>query len=59
MALVSVQMPMVGRKWSLVFSALCQGVSMAMYTQVTSTDAFIGLNMLEYILQTVSLWPLN
>ncbi|KAH8722486.1 sugar transporter-like protein [Phaeosphaeriaceae sp. PMI808] len=52
LALVSVQMPLVGRKWSLVFSALCQGLSMAMYTQVYTTPGYVGLNALEYIMQT-------
>ncbi|KAH7082265.1 sugar transporter-like protein [Paraphoma chrysanthemicola] len=52
LALVSVQMPLVGRKWSLVFSAICQGLSMAMYTQVRSTAGYVGLNALEYIMQT-------
>jgi hypothetical protein len=52
MALVSVQMPLVGRKWSLVFSAICQGLSMAMYTQVKTTAGYVGLNALEYIMQT-------
>lgn len=53
-ALVSIQLPLVGRKWSLVFSALCQGLSMAMYTQVKTTAGYVGLNALEYIMQTVS-----
>lgn len=53
LALISVQMPLLGRKWSLVFSAICQGLSMAMYTQVDSTVGFVGLNALEYIMQTV------
>ncbi|KAH6882648.1 sugar transporter-like protein [Alternaria rosae] len=52
LALASIQLPLVGRKWSLVFSALCQGISMAMYTQVSSTAAYVGLNALEYIMQT-------
>ena len=52
-ALTSVQLPLVGRKWSLVFSAACQGLSMAMYTQVKTTAGFVGLNALEYIMQTV------
>lgn len=59
LALVSVQMPLVGRKWSLVFSALCQGLSMAMYTQVKNTAGFVGLNALEYIMQTVRILPAN
>ncbi|KAF1838138.1 MFS general substrate transporter [Decorospora gaudefroyi] len=52
LALLSIQMPLLGRKWSLVFSALCQGLSMAMYTQVSTTAAYVGLNALEYIMQT-------
>lgn len=53
LALISVQMPLLGRKWSLVFSAICQGLSMAMYTQVKTTPGYVGLNALEYIMQTV------
>ncbi|EME50060.1 hypothetical protein DOTSEDRAFT_68793 [Dothistroma septosporum NZE10] len=52
LALISVQLPIVGRKWSLVFSAICQGLSMAMYTQVYTTAGYVGLNALEYIMQT-------
>ncbi|OIW29027.1 sugar transporter-like protein [Coniochaeta ligniaria NRRL 30616] len=52
LALISVQMPLVGRKWSLVLSAILQGVSMAMYTQVHTTAGYVGLNALEYIMQT-------
>ncbi|OAK99194.1 MFS general substrate transporter [Phaeosphaeriaceae sp. SRC1lsM3a] len=52
LALVSVQMPLLGRKWSLVFSAICQGLAMAMYTQVKNTAGYVGLNALEYIMQT-------
>ena len=54
LALASVQMPLLGRKWSLVFSAICQGLAMAMYTQVQNTAGYVGLNALEYIMQTVS-----
>jgi hypothetical protein len=59
LALCSIQLPLVGRKWSLVFSAICQGIAMAMYTQVSSTKAYVGLNALEYIMQTVSFPPAN
>ena len=52
-AVFSVQLPLIGRKWSLVISALLQGVSMAMYTQVRNTAGYVGLNALEYIMQTV------
>lgn len=53
MALFSVQLPLIGRKWSLVFSAAMQGLSMAMYTQVRTTAGYVGLNAFEYIMQTV------
>lgn len=53
-ALVSIQMPLLGRKWSLVISAALQGLSMAMYTQVKNTAGYVGLNALEYIMQSVS-----
>jgi hypothetical protein len=53
-AMISVQLPLVGRKWSLVLSALCQGIAMAMYTQVSNTAGYVGLNAFEYIMQTVS-----
>lgn len=52
-ALVSIQMPLLGRKWSLVISAALQGLSMAMYTQVKNTAGYVGLNALEYIMQSV------
>ncbi len=55
LALMTVQLPLVGRKWSLVFSACCQGLAMAMYTQVKTTAGYVGLNALEYIMQTVSI----
>ncbi|WRT63866.1 uncharacterized protein IL334_000791 [Kwoniella shivajii] len=51
-ALFSIQLPLVGRKWSLVFSAICQGLAMAMYTQVKTTAGYVGLNAFEYIMQT-------
>ena len=54
MGLFSVQLPLVGRKWSMVLAATLQGLSMAMYTQVRSTAGYVGLNALEYIMQTVS-----
>ncbi|KAK6365731.1 hypothetical protein LTS17_011118 [Exophiala oligosperma] len=52
LALLTIQLPLVGRKWSLVFSACCQGLAMAMYTQVKTTAGYVGLNALEYLMQT-------
>ena len=54
LALFSVQLPLIGRKWSLVLSAILQGLSMAMYTQVKTTAGYVGLNAMEYVMQTVS-----
>ncbi|KAL5335171.1 major facilitator superfamily domain-containing protein [Aspergillus crustosus] len=51
-ALVTIQIPLLGRKWSLVISASLQGLSMAMYTQVKTTAGYVGLNALEYIMQS-------
>lgn len=56
MAMGAVQLPVLGRKWSLVLGAAIQGLSMAMYTQVKTTAGYVGLNALEYIMQTVSSW---
>ena len=53
LGLFSVQLPLLGRKWSLVFSAAMQGLSMALYTQVRDVPGYVGLNALEYIMQTV------
>lgn len=53
MGLFSVQLPLIGRKWSLVISAILQGLAMAMYTQVYNTAGYVGLNAFQYIMQTV------
>jgi hypothetical protein len=55
LALVFVQLPLLGRKWSLVGSAVLQGIGMAMYTQVNNTAGYVGLNAFAYIMQTVGL----
>ncbi|KAF2214079.1 hypothetical protein CERZMDRAFT_111022 [Cercospora zeae-maydis SCOH1-5] len=52
MGLFSVQLPLIGRKWSLVISAILQGLAMAMYTQVYNTAGYVGLNAFQYIMQT-------
>lgn len=52
LALFSIQLPLIGRKWSLVISAALQGLAMAMYTQVKNTAGYVGLNALAYIMQT-------
>jgi hypothetical protein len=53
LALFSIQLPLIGRKWSLVISAALQGLSMALYTQVKTTAGYVGLNAFEYVMQTV------
>jgi hypothetical protein len=54
LSLFSVQLPLLGRKWSLVISAALQGLAMAIYTQVKNTPGYVGLNALEYVMQSVS-----
>lgn len=49
MAMGLVQLPVLGRKWTLVLTAALQGVSMAMYTQVYTTAGYVGLNAFEYM----------
>ena len=39
LAMFAVQLPVLGRKWSLVLGAALQGVSMACYTTVNSSAA--------------------
>lgn len=39
-----------------MFSAVCQGIAMAMYTQVKNTAGYVGLNALEYVMQTVCIF---
>jgi hypothetical protein len=53
LAFYSIQLPLIGRKWSLVISAIFQGLAMAMYTQVKTTAGYVGLNAFEYVMQTV------
>lgn len=38
LAMFFVQLPVFGRKWSLVFGAAMQGLAMAMYTQVNTSE---------------------
>ncbi|KAL8280238.1 hypothetical protein RQP46_007352 [Phenoliferia psychrophenolica] len=57
LAAAAVELPGIGRKWSLVFGAIVQGVSMAMYTQVTTIKASVGLNALEYIMRKMPCAP--
>ncbi|SCV67278.1 BQ2448_5924 [Microbotryum intermedium] len=52
LAAACVELPGAGRKWSLVFGAIVQGVSTAMYTQVDTIKASVGLNALEYTMQS-------
>lgn len=53
MGLFAVDLPLIGRKWSLVFSAILQGLAMAMYTQVNTTAGYVGLNAFAYVMQTL------
>jgi hypothetical protein len=45
LAMFAVQLPVIGRKWSLVIGALLQGAAMAAYTSVNTTAGYVGLNV--------------
>lgn len=51
MAAACIELPRIGRQWSMVFFSALMGVSMFIYTVVTTEAGSIGLNALEYIAQ--------
>ena len=48
-----VRAPMVGRKWTLVFSSMVMGISLFLYSIVNTQASHIGFNMLEYFCQSL------
>jgi len=52
LATAAVELPKVGRKYSMVFGACIQGMSMFLYFKVDTIKASVGFNVLEYIAQT-------
>lgn len=42
-----------GRKWTMVFSSGLMGASLFIFTTVNSQASNIGLNVLEYVFQTI------
>jgi hypothetical protein len=48
-----VRAPMVGRKWTLVFSSMVMGISLFLYSIVNTEASHIGFNMLEYFCQSL------
>ncbi|KAG8215101.1 major facilitator superfamily domain-containing protein [Butyriboletus roseoflavus] len=48
-----VRAPMVGRKWTLVFSSMVMGISLFLYSIVNNQASHIGFNMLEYFCQSL------
>ncbi|GAA5970235.1 hypothetical protein JCM11641_001630 [Rhodosporidiobolus odoratus] len=47
------EIPMLGRKFSMVLSAGLMGTSLFLYATVTSEAGFVGLNVLEYWAQSL------
>ena len=48
-----VRAPMVGRKWTLVFSSMAMGMSLFLFSIVNTQASEVGFNMLEYFCQTL------
>ena len=48
-----VRAPMVGRKWTLVFSSMATGISLFLFSVVNTQASEVGFNMLEYFCQTL------
>ncbi|KAI5475236.1 hypothetical protein MNV49_001716 [Pseudohyphozyma bogoriensis] len=48
-----IEVPGLGRKWSLVLGAVLQGVAMALFTQAKTIKAQVGLNAFEYVMQSL------
>lgn len=45
--------PLVGRKWAMIFSSAMMGVSLFVYSTVNSEASNIGLNAMEYFFQSM------
>ncbi|PWN46060.1 MFS general substrate transporter [Ceraceosorus guamensis] len=52
LAAALIELPRLGRQWSMVFFSALMGVSMFIYTRVETEAASVGLNALEYIAQS-------
>lgn len=52
LAALCIELPRVGRKWSMVFFSALMGASMFAYTSVSTEAGSVGLNALEYIVQS-------
>jgi hypothetical protein len=48
-----VRAPMVGRKWTLVFSSMAMGISLFLFSIVNTQVSDVGFNMMEYFCQTL------
>ncbi|MCO5566029.1 hypothetical protein L7F22_019704 [Adiantum nelumboides] len=48
-----IEIPRLGRQWSMVISSALMAVSMFLYTIVDSQAASVGLNVLEYFMQSL------
>ena len=52
-----IEIPRVGRQWSMVVSSALMAVSFFLYTIVTTQAGSVGLNALEYFMQSVRCPP--
>ncbi|SCZ95990.1 BZ3500_MvSof-1268-A1-R1_Chr8-1g09930 [Microbotryum saponariae] len=59
LAAACVELPGVGRKWSLVFGAIVQGVSMAMYTQMDTIKVSVHSTSIRGVSSPIRLQPFS
>ena len=53
LAIFLVKVPALGRKWTLVLSSMMMGVSLFLYSVVTTEASHVGFNAMEYFFQSL------
>lgn len=53
LSVLMVRAPMIGRKWTLVFSSMVMGIALFLYNLVNTEANHVGFNSLEYFGQTL------
>ena len=52
-AMFLVQVPALGRKWTLVLSSMLLGISLFLYCIVNTEASHVGINAMEYFFQSL------
>lgn len=53
LAIVMIRLPVIGRKWTLVFSSMFMGISLFLYSIVNTQASRVGFNLMEYFFQSL------